>query len=178
VVAAIITIMVLELPVPNTPGLAALKPVTVLFIVYALSFIKVGIYWSHHHNMLQAARRVNEEVQLANLSCLFWLSLVPFVVRWVGEAGITRETHRLWRHRAAFVSCRPRFSTRSCSPPIMKTRRSSGRRDSDGRALRHSLPILLAVPLAFIWPWLSVAIFVAVAMLWLVPDKRFEQLLD
>src|SRR5689334_13140480 len=92
VIAVIITIMVLELPVPKAPGMAALKPLTVLFVVYALSFVKVGIYWSQHHNMLAASRRVSGQVLLANLFFLFWLSLVPFVVRWIGETGIVRDT--------------------------------------------------------------------------------------
>ena len=90
VIAIIITIMVLELPVPHAPGMAALQPLSVLFAAYALSFVKVGIYWSQHHNVLQASKRVNGQVLLANLFFLFWLSLIPFVVRWVGEAGITR----------------------------------------------------------------------------------------
>src|SRR5206468_12796570 len=92
VIAIIITIMVLELPVPKVPGMAALVPLSVLFAAYALSFVKVGIYWSQHHNMLHAARKVSGPVLLANLFFLFWLSLIPFVVRWVGEAGITRDT--------------------------------------------------------------------------------------
>src|SRR5947199_5158500 len=92
VIAVIITIMVLELPVPHAPGMGALQPLSVLFAAYALSFVKVGIYWSQHHNVLQASKRVNGQVLLANLFFLFWLSLVPFIVRWVGEAGITRDT--------------------------------------------------------------------------------------
>jgi len=92
VIAIIITIMVLELPVPHAAGMAALQPLSVLFAAYALSFVKVGIYWSQHHNILQASKRVNGPVLLANLFFLFWLSLIPFVVRWVGEAGITRDT--------------------------------------------------------------------------------------
>src|SRR6476620_11356171 len=92
VIAVIITIMVLELPVPKAPGLAALRPLTILFVVYALSFVKVGTYWVQHHNVLQASKRVNGRVLLANLFFLFWLSLIPFVVRWVGEAGVTRDT--------------------------------------------------------------------------------------
>ncbi len=92
VIAIIITIMVLELPVPKAPGMAALKPELTLFGAYALSFIKVGIYWFQHHHLLQASKRVDGRVLLANLFFLFWLSLVPFVVRWVGEAGITRDT--------------------------------------------------------------------------------------
>ena len=88
VIAIIITIMVLELPVPQGAGMTALKPLTVLFAAYALSFVKVGIYWSQHHNMLNAARKVSGPVLLANLFFLFWLSLVPFVMRWVGEVKI------------------------------------------------------------------------------------------
>src|ERR1700740_2781113 len=84
--------MVLELPVPKAPGMAALQPLTVLFVVYALSFVKVGIYWSQHHNMLQAARRVDGRVLLTNLFFLFLRSIVAFVVRWVGEEGVTRDT--------------------------------------------------------------------------------------
>ncbi len=92
VVAIIITIMVLELPVPHGAGMAALKPGLTLFAAYALAFIKVGIYWFQHHHLLQASRRVDGRVLLANLFFLFWLSLVPFVVRWVGETGITQDT--------------------------------------------------------------------------------------
>src|SRR4029079_3969020 len=84
--------MVLELPVPPPRGLAALQPLTILFVVYALSFVKVGIYWSQHNDMCARARCVNCGVLLANLFFLFWFTLVPFVVRWVGEAGITRDT--------------------------------------------------------------------------------------
>src|SRR5881398_372975 len=92
VIAIIITIMVLELPVPKAAGMAALQPLLFLFAAYALSFVKVGIYWSQHHNVLQASERVDGHVLLANLFFLFWLSLIPFVIRWVGEAGITRDT--------------------------------------------------------------------------------------
>jgi len=92
VIAIIITIMVLELPVPKGAGMAALKPELTLFAAYALAFIKVGIYWFQHHHLLQASKRVDGRVLLTNLFFLFWLSLVPFVVRWVGEAGVTRDT--------------------------------------------------------------------------------------
>src|SRR5437879_11905743 len=81
VIAVIITIMVLELPVPHAPGMAALQPLSVLFAAYALSVVKVGIYWSQHHNILQASKKVNVQVLLANLFFLFWLSLVPLIVR-------------------------------------------------------------------------------------------------
>ncbi|HEY4071383.1 MAG TPA: TMEM175 family protein [Sphingomicrobium sp.] len=178
VIAVIITIMVLELPVPETPGMAALKPLTVLFVVYALSFVKVGIYWSQHHNMLAAARRVNGHVLLANLFFLFWLSLVPFVVRWVGEAGITRDTIiafgviMLLCFLSSVLLRAALLGANDADAPIKK---ASGR---TWKGIVTLAAYVLAIPLAFLWPWLSVAIYVGVALLWLVPDKRFESLLD
>lgn len=178
VVAVIITIMVLELPVPEAAGMAALKPLTVLFVVYALSFVKVGIYWSQHHNMLAAARRVNGPVLLANLFFLFWLSLVPFVVRWVGEAGITRDT--IIAFGAIMLLCflssvllrAALLGANDADAPIKK---ASGR---SWKGIATGIAYLLAIPLAFLWPWLSVTIYVAVAVIWLIPDKRFERLID
>jgi uncharacterized membrane protein len=177
VIAIIITIMVLALPVPKGAGMAALKPLSVLFAAYALSFVKVGIYWAQHHNLLQAARRVNGEVLLANLFFLFWLSLVPFVVRWVGEAGITRDTVLAFGVimllcflssvlvRAALVGAN------DADAPIVK---ASGK---SWKGIVTLFAYLLAIPLALLWPWLSVGIYIAVALLWLFPDKRFERLI-
>ena len=169
--------MVLELPVPRAPGLAALQPLTILFVVYALSFVKVGIYWSQHHHMLQAARRVDGRVLLVNLFFLFWLSLVPFVVRWVGEAGITRDTVLAFGVdmllcalsvallRVALIKCDP-------DSPL-------GKATARGRKGRITIAAYVAaIGLAFAWPLAAVAIYFAVAALWLVPDKRFEQLTD
>jgi uncharacterized membrane protein len=178
VVAVIITIMVLELPVPKAPGMAALKPLTVLFVVYALSFVKVGIYWSQHHNMLAASRRVNGEVLLANLFFLFWLSLVPFVVRWIGETGIVRDT--IIAFGVIMLLCAlssgllffALVKANDADAPITKA--AQGGRKGQITILAY----VLAIPLAFLWPWLSVAIYVAVALLWLVPNKRFESLID
>jgi len=177
VVAIIITIMVLALPVPQSAGLAALKPLGVLFAAYALSFVKVGIYWSQHHNMLQAARRVNGEVLLANLFFLFWLSLVPFVVRWVGEAGITRDTVlafgivMLLCFLSSVLVRAALLGANDADAPIVK---ASGR---SWKALVTLVAYLLAIPLAFLSPWLSIAIYIGVALVWLFPDKRFEALI-
>jgi uncharacterized membrane protein len=178
VVAVIITIMVLELPVPKSPGLAALKPLTVLLVVYALSFVKVGIYWSQHHNMLAAARRVNGGVLLANLFFLFWLSLVPFVVRWIGETGIVRDTIiafgviMLLCFLSSVLLREALLNANDADAPIVK---ASGR---SWKGIATGIAYLFAIPLAFLWPWFSVAIYVAVAFLWLVPDRRFESQLD
>ena len=178
VIAVIITIMVLELPVPKAPGMAALQPLTILFVVYALSFVKVGIYWSQHHNVLQATKRVNGPVLLANLFLLFWLSLIPFVVRWVGEAGITRDT--VLAFGVIMLLCTLSFAlllsallkANDDDAPIVK----AARRGHKGQVTL--LAYLLAIAAAFVWPYLAVAIYIAVALMWLVPDRRFESLID
>jgi len=98
VIAIIITIMVLEVRVPAAGGLEAIKPVLPLLGAYALSFVNVGIFWSNHHHMLQSARRVNGAVLWANLGLLFWLSLVPFVIRWIDEAGDALRAEKAQDH--------------------------------------------------------------------------------
>ena len=178
VVAIIITIMVLELPVPKAPGMAALAPLSVLFAAYALAFVKVGIYWAVHHNLLQAARRVDGKVLLANLFLLFWLSLVPFVVRWVGEAGITRDT--VLAFGVIMLLCAlsvallraTLLAANDADAPIAK----AGARGRKG--LITIAAYVLAIGIVFLWPMVAVAIYLAVALMWLVPDKRFDRLLD
>jgi uncharacterized membrane protein len=177
VIAVIITIMVLELPVPKTPGLAALKPLTVLFVVYALSFVKVGIYWSQHHNVLQASKRVNGQVLLANLFFLFWLSLIPFVVRWIGQAGVTRDTVlafgviMLLCSLSSGLLLLALLRANDEDAPITKAKR--GR-----KGWITILAYLVAIAAVFLWPYVAVAIYVAVALMWLIPDKRFESLIE
>jgi uncharacterized membrane protein len=178
VIAIIITIMVLELPVPHAPGMAALVPLWVLFAAYALSFVKVGIYWSQHHNMLAAARRVDGKVLLANLFFLFWLSLVPFVVRWVGEAGITRDT--VVAFGVLMLLCASSMAlVRSALLAVNEPDAPIAKAAARGRkGLVTIAAYVVALPIAFIWPYAAIAIYVAVAAMWIVPDKRFEQLID
>jgi uncharacterized membrane protein len=178
VIAIIITIMVLELPVPRGAGMAALKPELTLFAAYALAFIKVGIYWFQHHHLLQASRRVDGKVLLANLFFLFWLSLVPFVVRWVGEAGITRDTvlafgviMLLCALSVAWLRA-TLLAANDADAPIAKLA-ARGRKGQITIAA-----YLVSIAAAFLWPMVAVAIYFAVAALWLVPDKRIEQLMD
>src|SRR5438309_6077805 len=178
VIAIIITIMVLELPVPHAPGMGALQPLSVLFAAYALSFLKVGIYWSQHHNLLQASKRVNGQVLLANLFFLFWLSLIPFVVRWVGEAGVTRDT--VLAFGVIMLLCTLSFAlllgallrANNEDAPIVR----AARRGRKGQIT--ILAYLLAIALAFWSPLGAIVIYIAVALMWLVPDKRFESLID
>jgi uncharacterized membrane protein len=178
VVAIIITIMVLSLPVPRSPGMAALLPLSVLFAAYALSFIKVGIYWSQHHHMLQVARKVDGRVLLANLFHLFWLSLIPFLVRWVGEAGVTRDT--VLAFGIVMLLCATSFAILRAvliaadgpDSPIAKAT-ARGR-----KGLITIAAYIVAIGVVFVSPTTAIAIYFAVAALWLIPDKRFEQLTD
>ena len=179
VVAIIITIMVLELPVPRGAGMAVLRPELTLFGAYALSFIKVGIYWFQHHHLLQAARRVDGRVLLANLFFLFWLSLIPFVVRWVGEAGITRDT--VLAFGVLMLLCAlsvallrgALLAANDADAPIARLAATSGRKGQTTITL-----YLVAIGVAFWWPLVAVAIYFIVAAVWLVSDKRFEQMVD
>jgi uncharacterized membrane protein len=177
VVAIIITIMVLELPVPHAAGMAALQPLSVLFAAYALSFVKVGIYWAQHHNVLQASKRVSGQVLLANLFFLFWLSLIPFVVRWVGEAGITRDT--VLAFGVIMLLCSLSFALLLLA--LLGANEADAPISRAARGRKGQITILayvLAIGVAFLWPYVAVAIYVAVALMWLVPDKRFESLIE
>lgn len=178
VVAIIITIMVLELPVPKEAGMAALKPLSVLFAAYALSFVKVGIYWSQHHNLLQASKRVDARVLLANLFFLFWLSLIPFVVRWVGEAGVTRDT--VLAFGVLMLLCAVSFGLL-----LLALLKANSKDAPITRALQRGhkgqitiLAYVLAIAVCFLVPMVAVGIYVAVALMWLVPDKRFDALVE
>ena len=178
VIAIIITIMVLELPVPHGAGMAALRPEATLFAAYALAFIKVGIYWFQHHHLLQAARRVDGRVLIVNLFFLFWLSLVPFVVRWVGEAGVTRDTviaFGVIMLLCAVSMALVRSALLACNDTDAPIARASAR----GRKGQITIAsYVVAIAIAFIWPLAAVAIYVAVAAMWAFPDRRFEKLVD
>ena len=177
VVAIIITIMVLELPVPHEPGLAALRPSLVLFAAYALSFVKVGIYWTSHHHMVCAADRVDGRVLLANLFLLFWLSLVPFVVRWVGEAGVTRDT--VVAFGVIMLLCALSMAwLRSTLLAANDEDSAIARASARGRKGQITiLAYVLAIPVAFVSPGAAIVIYLIVALMWLIPDKRFERVI-
>jgi uncharacterized membrane protein len=178
VVAIVITIMVLSLPVPNGGSLAALRPDITLFGAYALSFVNVGIYWNNHHHMMQTARRVDGRVLWANLFLLFWLSLFPFLIRWIGEAGVTAlpvaafGVILLLAGLAYYLLERALIAAEGEDSKIAK---------AVGNKTKEWLSVALyaaAVAIAFISPWISVVIYLVVAAAWLVPDRRFEQQSD
>jgi len=176
VVAIIITIMVLELKVPPGTDLAALKESLPVFSAYVLSFINVAIFWNNHHHMLHAARQVDGRVLWANLALLFWLSLVPFVIRWVDEAGFA--VLPVAAYGAVLVMAAVAYQLLQGAIVACNGGRDSTLALALGSDVKGRLSMGLyaaAVPLAFVQPWLSIALYVAVALIWLVPDRRIER---
>ena len=177
VIAILITIMVLELKVPHGEDFAALRPVVPVFLSYVLSFVYLGIYWNNHHHMLHIAKRVSGGVLWANLHLLFWLSLTPFTTAWMGE-----------NHFAALPTAAYGFVLlmAAISYWILQRRivAAEGADSLLARAVGGDLkgnlsPILylIAILAAFRWRWISNAIYVLVALIWLIPDRRIERAL-
>jgi uncharacterized membrane protein len=175
VLAIVITIMVLELPIPEGANYAAVRAVLPLFGAYALSFVYVGIYWSNHHHLLQAVGHVDGRVLWANNFLLFWISLFPFNIRWIGEAGITALPVAAFGVALIMAAAAYRVLERAL---IAAEGEQSRVKAAVGMAAKEWVSLLAygaAVPLAFLNPLISVALYVAVAILWLVPDRRFER---
>ena len=177
VVAIIITIMVLELRVPHGTSLADLAPVFPVFLGYLLSFVYVGIYWNNHHHMLQLARTVTGPILWANLHLLFWLSVVPFASAWMGENRLSTTPVALYggvliMNGLAYIILMTMLIRHE--GPESALAQAMGR-DRKGMA---SLAIyLVAIALAFFLPIASVALYVLVAMIWFIPDRRVERTL-
>jgi uncharacterized membrane protein len=174
VIAIIITIMVLEMKVPHGDTIASLKPLLPVFLSYVLSFIYVGIYWNNHHHMLQAAKSVNGGILWANLHLLFWLSLVPFVSGYMGENHFTAWPVALY----GIV-----LIMNSISYAILVTLliRHHGKDSLLGKAFGKDVKgkistAIYAVAIAVSWlcSWVSFGLYIVVALIWLVPDRRIE----
>ena len=178
VIAILITIMVLELKVPHGTDWAALRPLIPVFLTYVLSFVFLGIYWNNHHHMLHAAERVNGSALWANLHLLFWLSLVPFVTGWMGEnhfAPIPTAGYGVVLLMAAVAYTILARILVAHHGGESKLARALGD-DTKGRI---SLAMYVAaIPLAFVVQWMSYVLYVAVALVWLVPDRRIESVVD
>jgi uncharacterized membrane protein len=176
VIAIIITIMVLEIHVPQGSDLASLKADVPVLSAYLLSYVNVGIFWNNHHHMLHVTERVNGRVLWANLALLFWLSLVPFVIRWIDETGFTSLPTAAYGIVLVGAAVSYNVLQRAI---IAHNGRTSRLALAVGSDLKGKLSLGLytsAVALAFIRPWLAIAVYVAVALLWLVPDRRIESL--
>jgi uncharacterized membrane protein len=177
VIAIIITVMVLELKVPHGQSVAVLAPVLPVFLTYVLSFIYLGIYWTNHHHMLHTVHQVTGPMLWANLHLLFWLSLVPFTTGWLGENQFAQVPAAFYGGVLLMAAI---AYTLLQQVIIASQGRDSVLRKAVGRDWKGKLSPLLyavAIPLAFWSQWIALAIYVLVALLWLVPDRRIEHTL-
>ena len=177
VLAIIITIMVLELKVPHGDSVEALAPLIPVFLSYVLSFIYVGIYWNNHHHMFQATKRVSGGILWANLHLLFWLSLFPFFTAWIGENHLASTPTAaygfvLLMAGVAYYILQYLIIVEQGSNSLLAA--AIGR---DWKGKLSPLAYLTAIPLAFVSPWIATAIYTAVALAWLIPDRRIERIL-
>jgi uncharacterized membrane protein len=175
VIAIIITIMVLELKVPHGDDLEALRPLLPIFLTYIMSFVYIGIYWNNHHHMLHVTDRVSGGVLWANLHLLFWLSLTPFATAWMGEnhaASLPNAAYGFVLFASGVAYYILQQTILRAEGPRSRLRRMIGR-DLKGR-LSPAL-YATAIGLAFVNQWLSDAIYVGVALMWLIPDSRIER---
>lgn len=177
VLAIIITIMVLELKVPHGEDLAALQPLLPVFFSYILSFVYVGIYWNNHHHMLHTVKHVSGGVLWANLHLLFWLSLFPFVTAWMGENHFGPLPTALY----GAVLMMAGFAYWILSSAIIREDgKDSLLAKAIGKDYKGKLSVVfyaVAIVFSFFYHWVSQAIYVLVALMWLVPDRRIEKVL-
>ncbi|HEX3084111.1 MAG TPA: TMEM175 family protein [Pyrinomonadaceae bacterium] len=178
VIAIIITIMVLELRVPSGSTLSALRPLAPVFLSYLLSFVFIGIYWSNHHHLLQVVEHVSGRVLWANLHLLFWLSLTPFVTAWVGQYYFASTPAALYGVVLLCAAIAYFILTRALLSIHAKDSVLAIALGNDFKGKVSIVFYLLGIPLAFVRPWLAYAIYILVAVVWLVPDKRIERTIE
>jgi len=177
VLAIIITIMVLELKVPHGDTPEALLPLMPVLLGYVLSFIYVGIYWNNHHHMLFATKHVNGGILWANLHLLFWLSLLPFVTGWMGEnhfAALPSALYGVVLLMSGFAYWVMSRVIVASEGPDSLLARAVGK---DRKGVISLVLYAVAIPVAFINPWISQAFYASVALMWLIPDRRIERLI-
>jgi uncharacterized membrane protein len=175
VIAIIITITVLELKVPHEDNLAALSPLIPVFLSYILSFIYLGIYWNNHHHLFQVAQHVNGRVLWANLHLLFWLSLIPFVTAWMGENYFTAVPVAFYGGVLLFTAIAYLILTVTL---IAHHGQDSTLAIAIGRDFKGKVSVAIyavSIPLAFANSWLGFSLYVLVAIMWFIPDRRIER---
>jgi len=178
VIAIIITIMVLEMKIPHGASLTTLAPITPVFLSYTLSFVYVGIYWNNHHHMLHACTRVNGRILWANLHFLFWLSLFPFVTGWMGENHFAAAPSALYGGVLLAAAVAYLILQRAISAiqgPDSPLQAAIGR---DWKGKISPVGYLCGIVSTFLWPWVAQVLYVAVALMWLAPDRRIEKTLQ
>jgi uncharacterized membrane protein len=178
VIAIIITIMVLEMKVPHGEDLAALRPVLPVFISYVVSFVYIGIYWNNHHHMLHAVRNVNGPILWANLHLLFWLSLFPFGTGWMGENHFAEVPVALYGVVLLMAGIAYYILGRTLIRHEGKASTLAAAVGRDAKGVFSLVVYALAIPLAFANRWLALGLYVAVAVLWFIPDRRIERVID
>ena len=175
VIAIIITIMVLDMKVPQGADFSAVRSGLPVFLAYALSFANVGIFWNNHHHMLHVTERINGMVLWANLLLLFWLSLVPFVIRWMDDTHFAS-----WPtagYGIVLVLCSISYILLErliikCNGPNSKLARAVG---EDLKSKVSMLIYLMAIVLAFVRSWIAIVLYMIIAMIWFIPDRRIER---
>ncbi len=178
VIAIIITIMVLEMKVPHGDSLESLRPLVPVFLSYVLSFVYIGIYWNNHHHMLHACQKVSGRVLWANLHLLFWLSLLPFATGWMGENHFAAMPSALYGGVllcAAMAYWILQQAIIAADGPASLLKIAVG---GDWKGKLSPWLYLIAIGASFQMPWLAQAIYVGVALTWLVPDRRIEHALE
>ena len=178
VLAIIITIMVLELKVPRGVELAALKPVLPVFLSYVLSFVYVAIYWNNHHHLLHSTRHVSAGILWANLHLLFWLSLFPVTTAWIGENHIAPLPVAVYGFvllmaAVAYLMLQYAIISRQGRESLL-----AAAIGTDWKGKLSFALYLTAIPFAFVSPWGAVCVYVFVALLWIIPDRRIERALE
>jgi uncharacterized membrane protein len=177
VLAIVITIMVLDIKVPAGASLSALLSTLPMLLVYALSYANVGIFWNNHHHMLHATERINGTVLWANLLLLFWLSLVPFVIRWIGEADFASLPTAAYGAVLGMSGFGYSLLQRALIAANGRSSRLAAAIGKDTKGRLSFLIYVAAIPLAFLRPWIAIALYVVVALLWFVPDRRIESII-
>ncbi|SFH73448.1 Uncharacterized membrane protein [Collimonas sp. OK307] len=177
VIAIIITIMVLEMKVPHEPSLAALWLILPVFVSYILSFIYTGIYWNNHHHMLHAVQKINGSVLWANLHLLFWLSLIPFATGWMGENHFSEVPVALYGVVLLMAGVAYYILSRTL---INLHGKESVLAQAVGNDFKGKLSVIayaVAIPFSFVNRWLALGLYVLVAIMWLIPDRRIEKVI-
>ncbi len=176
VIAIIITIMVLELKVPHSAKWVDIEPLVPVFLSYVLSFTMLGIYWGNHHHLIHTIKSVNSRILWANLHLLFWLSLIPFGTAWMGETGFDKNSVVIYAVLtdlcgvAYFILLKAITKTEKNNIHLQQVLEPQSK-----KGILSCILYTLAIPFAFIHPYISCFIFVAVALMWIVPDRNIEK---
>jgi uncharacterized membrane protein len=178
VIAVIITIMVLELKAPHEPTPQALLELYPVFLSYVLSFINIGIYWNNHHHLFHAVKHINGKILWANLHLLFWLSLIPFMTGWMGENNFATWPVVLFGVNLLLAGAAYTILTYKILELHGKNSEIAKAIGTDTKGKLSIIIYAAGIALAFFNPWISVALYFVVAMIWFIPDRRIERIIE